>query len=136
MKTAIIGLMLGILAVGGLIATGVFMTSAYATVMNPPPDSDPVNTATASNSDDDPVTQSNTASVTQESKIKCKASVDDNDGVQVGNNVNTAANGCDNYQSASVSQANVNQDDDVQTALATACQAIAGLAATSACANS
>ena len=126
MKTAIMGLMLGMLAVGGLIAGSAFMTSAYA---------QPVNAATAANSDDDSVTQSNSAYVTQESTIKCKASVDDDDVVQVGSNTNTAANDCDNYQSASVSQGNVNVDDDVQTALATACQSIAGLAGANVCAN-
>ena len=127
-------LTLGLLAVGGLIAGGAFMTGqAFATAQEEP--SDPVNAATASNSDDDTVTQSNSAYVTQESSIKCKASVDDNDGVQVGDNVNTAANDCDNYQSASVSQANVNQDNDVQTAIATACQSIAGLAGANVCAN-
>ena len=114
------GLTLGLLAVGGLIAGGAFMTSAYA---------QPVNAATAANSDDDTVSQSNSASVYQSSNIKCKASVDDNDGVQVGDNTNTAANDCDNEQYASVSQANVNEDNDVQTALATACQSLAlGLA--------
>ena len=134
MKTVLMSLTLGLLAVGGLIAGGAFMTGqAFATVEEEP--SDPVNAATASNSDDDTVTQSNSAYVTQESSIKCKAHVDDNDGLQVGDNVNTAANDCDNYQSAEVSQANVNVDNDVQTALATACQSSAFLAAANICGN-
>ena len=95
-----------------------------------------MNAATAANSDDDTINQSNYSSVYESSKIKCKASVDDNDCVQVGdNNTNTAANDCDNYQSAYVAQANVNTNNDVQTALATACQSLAlGLDA-NVCAN-
>ena len=135
MKTVLMSLTLGLLAVGGLIAGGAFMTSAYAQALIEDPDFDPVNTATASNSDDDSVTQSNTASVTQESKIKCKASVDDNDGVQVGDNTNTAANDCDNYQEANVAQANINTDNDVQTAIAQACQSLALGLATNICGN-
>ena len=127
MKTAIMGLMLGMLAVGGLIAGSAFMTGqAYA---------QPVNAATASNSDDDSVTQSNSAEVSQSSEIKCKASVDDNDGVQTGDNTNTAANDCDNTQEATVTQANVNEDNDYQTAIATACQSSAVAAATNLCGN-
>ena len=109
-------LTLGLLAVGGLIAGGAFMTSAYA---------QPVNAATAANSDDDTVSQSNSASVYQSSEIKCKASVDDNDFVQVGDNINTAANDCDNTQTSTVSQANVNEDNDIQNARPCANQAIA-----------
>ena len=126
-------LTLGLLAVGGLIGGGAFMTSAYATLIGD--ESDPVNAATAANSDDDSVTQSNSASVTQESKIKCKASVDDDDLVQVGSNTNTAANDCDNTQTATVGQANVNTDNDVQDAAAIACQSLGLLAGTSFCAN-
>ena len=133
MKTAIFGLTLGLLAVGGLIASGVFMTHAYATTVEDP--TDPINAATASNSDDDSVTQSNSASINQEAHVKCKASVSDDDGVQVGDNTNTAANGCYSEQTAANVQTNTNTDNDVQTAIATACQSIAGLAGTNLCAN-
>lgn len=112
------GLMLGMLAVvGGLIAGGAFMTGqAYA---------QPVNAATAANSDDDEVSQSNYASTYQSSETECKASVDDNDGVQVGDNTNTAANGCYSEQTSTVSQANANVDNDIQNARPCANQAIA-----------
>jgi hypothetical protein len=121
------GLMLGMLAVGGLIAGGALMTGqAYA---------QPINAATASNSDDDTVNQSNSASVTQKAKVKCKASVSDDDGVQVGSNTNTAANACYSDQSATIGQANVNTDNDVQVASAEACQAIAGLIGANVCGN-
>ena len=126
MKTVLMGLTLGLLAVGGLIAGSAFMTSAYA---------QPVNAATASNSDDDTVDQSNYADVYQSSSIKCKASVDDEDFIQVGDSANTAANDCDNTQTSTVAQANINSDDDVQTAIATACQANAFLLGTNACGN-
>jgi hypothetical protein len=110
------GLMLGMLAIGGLLAGGALLNGqAYAQT----------NTGVAANSDDDIVFQGNSANVEQKSKTKCKASVSDDDVIQVGNNVNTAANDCDTTQTAAVSQNNVNEDNDFQAADATACQALA-----------
>jgi hypothetical protein len=102
------GLMLGMLAIGGLIAGGAMFTTGQAYAQS--------NTAAAANSDDDYVSQSNSATVYQDAKVKCKASVDDNDGVQVGSNTNTAANACWSEQSSTIGQANVNEDNDVQEA--------------------
>jgi hypothetical protein len=124
------GLMLGMLAIGGLIAGGAMFTTgqAYATPFTDPNgDLSVSNTAAAANSDDDSVTQSNSATVYQDAEVKCKASVDDNDGVQEGSNTNTAANACSSEQSSTVGQANVNEDNDVQDASALACQTLAGL---------
>ena len=120
------GLMLGMLAIVGLTAGGAFMTGAFA---------QPINAATAVNSDDDNVTQSNTASISQYSKTKCDASVDDNDFVQVGDNRNTASNDCDTTQTAANIQSNTNTDNDVQSAFAEACQSIAGLVGSNICGN-
>jgi cytoskeletal protein RodZ len=129
MKTAITGLMLGMLAVGGLIAVGALNNGqAFAQIS-------PSNTATAANAVNQPVTQSNSASISQESKTKCKASVSDDDVAQVGDNVNTAANDCDTTQTATVGQANVNTQTTTQNALALACQSLGGLA-TNFCGNS
>jgi hypothetical protein len=123
------GLMLGMLAIGGLIAGGaMFSGQAYATISAS-------NTAAAANSDNDVVSQSNSATVYQDAKVKCKASVDDNDGVQVGSNTNTAANACWSEQSSTIGQANVNEDNDVQSASATACQSIALILGANFCAN-
>jgi hypothetical protein len=134
------GLMLGMLAVGGLIAGGAFMAGqAVFATSTPDPDEltiDPSNTATAANAVNQPVTQSNTANVAQESHTYCKASVSDDDVAQVGNNTNTAANDCDTTQTATVGQANVNTQTTTQNALAIACQANALLAGTNLCANS
>ena len=118
-------LMLGMLAIGGLIAGGAFFTgnAAYAQSITV----SPVNAAAASNSDDDTVSQSNTATIKQSSKVKCKASVEDNDVAQLGANLNTAANVCGSTQTVTNTQANVNTDNDVQVATATACQALSVL---------
>lgn len=111
------GLMLGMLAVGGLLAGGAFMTEqVYA---------QPVNTGTAAISDDDEVSQSNAASIYQSPETACNASVDDSDGIQAGDSTNTAANDCDSEQTASVSQANTNEDDDVQ--IIPFCQSVVGI---------
>jgi hypothetical protein len=120
------GLMLGLLAIGGLLAGGAMFTTeqAYATILNGPLVG-ANNAAVAANSDDDTVTQVNSATIKQESETKCEAKVSDDDKIQVGDNTNVAANDCDTTQTASVAQANVNQDNDVQVAEATACQAIA-----------
>jgi hypothetical protein len=119
-------LMLGMLAIGGLIAGGAMFTAgpAYA---------QPANIAGASNSDDDDVTQSNTAYTTQKAKVKCDASVSDDDSFQLGGNTNEAANDCDVTQTSTTSQANINQDNDFQIATADACQAIAGLIGSNFC---
>jgi hypothetical protein len=93
----------------------------------------PVNAAAASNSDDDIVAQANSAIIEQDSETKCEAKVSDDDKFQVGDNVNAAANDCDTTQTATVAQANVNEDNDVQIAEATACQALAGLIAANIC---
>jgi hypothetical protein len=134
------GLMLGMLAVGGLIAGGAFMTgqAVFATPIADPEDLtvDPTNTAAAANSNNQPVTQSNTANVSQESHTYCKASVSDDDVAQVGNDTNTALNDCDTTQTATVGQANSNTQTTTQDALAIACQANALLAGTNLCANS
>jgi hypothetical protein len=128
------GLMLGMLAIGGLIAGGaMFSGQAYATAMEEDPSVS--NTAAAANSDNDVVSQSNSATVYQDAKVKCKASVDDNDGVQVGSNTNTAANACWSEQSSTIGQANVNEDNDVQSASATACQSIALILGANFCDN-
>ena len=128
------GLMLGMLAVGGLIAGGAFMTgqTVFAQALIEDPDGgltfDPSNTAAAANSNNQPVTQTNAASISQYAKTKCKASVSDDDLAQVGDNVNTAANDCDTTQSAAIGQSNDNTQTTTQNALALACQANAGLA--------
>jgi hypothetical protein len=124
------GLMLGMLAIGGLIAGGAMLNGqAYAT----PIGGGINNAAVAANSDDDTVTQVNSATIKQESETKCEAKVSDDDKIQVGDNTNVAANDCDTTQTASVAQANVNQDNDVQVADADACQAIAGLIGANIC---
>ncbi len=113
--------MLGMLAIGGLIAGGAMFTGqAYAQV-----NVSPVNAASASNSDDDVVVQSNNAEIKQDADVKCKAKVSDDDKIQVGDNTNVAANDCGAEQSATVLQTNTNEDNDVQVAEATACQALA-----------
>ena len=110
--------MLGMLAIGGLIAGGMFTAGpAYAQL----------NVAGASNTDDDTVSQSNTAYTKQSAKVKCDANVSDDDTIQLGGNLNAAANDCDVYQSSTTTQGNANIDNDVQIATADACQAIAGL---------
>ena len=110
------GLMLGMLAIGGLIAGGMFTAGpAYAQL----------NVAGASNSDDDTVSQSNTAYTKQSAKVKCDADVSDDDTIQVSSNFNAAANDCDVYQSSTTTQGNANIDNDVQIATADACQALA-----------
>ena len=117
------GLMLGMLAISGLIGGALIATpAAYAQVIIP-------NIASASNEDNDDVTQSNYASITQKSKTKCEAEAEsENDGsVQVGDNTNTAVNDCDTTQTAAAVQSNTNTDNDVQIANALACQAVAGL---------
>jgi hypothetical protein len=119
------GLILGMLAIGGLFAgSSMFLTQAYAQVSN---------SADARNSDDDFVSQSNYANVEQKADVKCKASVDDDDVVQVGDNTNTAANACGVSQSSTIGQANVNTDNDVQVASADACQAIAAIIGSNVC---
>ena len=120
--------MLGMLAIGGLIAGGAMFTGtgqAYAQS----------NTAAAANTDDDEVTQSNSATVYQDAKVKCKASVNDNDGFQIGSNTNSAGNECYSAQSSTVGQGNSNEDNDVQEASAEACQALALLLGANACGN-
>jgi len=126
------GLVLGMLAVGGLIAGGAFMTgqAVFAQV-----DFSPTNAAAAANSNNQPVTQTNAATIDQYAKTKCKASVSDDDVAQVGDNTNTAANDCDTSQSASVSQSNNNAQTTTQSALAIACQANSLLASSAFCAN-
>ncbi|MFL6510509.1 MAG: hypothetical protein ACJ700_04910 [Nitrososphaera sp.] len=134
------GLVLGMLAVGGLIAGGAFMTgqAVFATAIGEDPELtvDPTNAAAAANSNNQPVTQTNAAGIGQESHTYCKASVSDDDTAQVGDNTNTAANDCDTTQTATVGQANQNTQTTTQNALAIACQANALLAGTTLCANS
>jgi sporulation-control protein spo0M len=125
-------LMLGMLAIGGLIAGGAFFTGhAYAQSITV----NPVNAAAASNSDDDDVKQSNKATIKQSSKVKCKASVEDNDVAQLGANLNTAANVCGSTQTVTNIQANANTDNDIQLATATACQAVSLALGTNVCGN-
>jgi hypothetical protein len=116
------GLVLGMLAIGGLIAGGAMFTGQQAHAQLT---ISPVNAAAASNSDDDVVIQSNSAKVSQKGEVKCKASVDDDDFAQIGDNTNTAANACGVTQSSSIGQTNTNTDNDVQVAEATACQSLA-----------
>ena len=124
------GLMLGMLAISGLIGGALIATpAAYAQSV--------VNAATAANSDDDTVTQSNSAYVTQKSKTKCEAEAEseNDDSVQVGSNTNTAINDCDTTQTSTVTQANANIDNDVQAASAEACQSVALLLGVNVCGN-
>jgi len=116
------GLVLGMLAIGGLIAGGAMFTGqqAYAQLI----DISPVNAAVASNSDDDFVVQSNNAEVEQKADVDCEAKVSDDDKIQFGDNTNTAGNDCDVDQSSFVAQTNTNEDNDFQLADATACQAL------------
>jgi hypothetical protein len=121
------GLMLGMVAIGGLIAGGAMFTTgqAYATNGQTVPITvNPVNAAAASNSDDDVVVQANSANVKQKADVKCDAKVSDDDKIQLGDDTNTAANACGVSQSSTIGQANVNTDNDVQIAEATACQAL------------
>ena len=130
------GLVLGMLAIGGLIAGGAMFTGqqASATAIGLPSITvNPVNAAAASNSDDDTVIQSNSAKVEQKGEVECKASVEDNDFAQVGDNVNAAGNQCGVSQSSSISQSNTNTDNDVQVAEATSCQALALLVGANIC---
>ena len=132
------GLVLGMLAIGGLIAGGAMFTGqqAFATAIGLPSITvNPVNAAAASNSDDDVVIQSNSAKVSQKGEVKCKASVDDDDFAQIGDNTNTAANACGVSQSSTIGQANVNTDNDIQVAEATSCQALAGFIGVNFCDN-
>ena len=124
------GLVLGMLAIGGLIAGGAMFTgqAAYAQITV-----SPVNAAAASNSDDDVVIQSNSAKVKQKGEVECKASVEDNDFAQVGDNTNAAGNECGVSQSSSIDQDNTNEDNDVQVAEATSCQALALLVGANVC---
>ena len=117
------GLVLGMLAIGGLIAGGAMFTGqqAYAQLIG----INPVNVASASNSDDDFVVQSNTAKVEQKADADCEAKVSDDDKIQAGDNTNTAGNDCDVTQASVIGQSNTNEDNDVQIADATACQALA-----------
>jgi hypothetical protein len=134
------GLMLGMLAVGGLIAGGAFMTgqTVFATLIGEDGGLtfDPTNAAAAANSNNQPVTQTNAATIGQESHTYCKGSVSDDDVAQVGDNVNTAANNCDTTQTATVGQANSNNQTTTQDALAIACQANGLLNSTNLCGNS
>ena len=127
------GLVLGMLAIGGLIAGGAMFTGqqAYAQLIG----ISPVNAAAASNSDDDTVIQANSAKVEQKGEVDCDAKVSDDDKFQIGDNTNTAANACGVSQTSSISQSNTNTDNDVQVADATACQALAGGAAANLCDN-
>jgi hypothetical protein len=130
-------LMLGMLAIGGLIAGGAMFSTgnAYAQTLPGGITVSPVNAASATNSDDDRVDQSNKATIKQKSDTECKASVEDNDVLQALANVNTATNACDTTQTVTNTQANANTDIDLQTATATACQAIGLLTGTNACGN-
>ena len=125
------GLMLGMLAVVGLMTVSALSTGQALAQISIP------TTATAANGNNQPVSQSNSATVTQKSKTKCDASVDDNDGIQGGllvGNTNTANNDCDTTQTSSVSQSNTNSQTNEQNALAIACSSLGALAA-SVCAN-
>jgi hypothetical protein len=110
--------------------------TAYAqTIPLPLLQINPANVATASNSDDDTVVQANSAEVEQKAGVDCEAKVSDDDFAQVGDNTNTAANDCDATQTATVAQANVNEDNDIQVAEATACQAMGLVAGVNICDN-
>jgi hypothetical protein len=125
------GLVLGMLAIGGLIAGGAMFTGqqAYAQLI----DISPVNAAAASNSDDDFVVQSNVANVKQKADVDCDAKVSDDDKFQIGDNFNIAANECEAENESTVLQGNFNSDDDVQIADATSCQALALLVGANVC---
>jgi hypothetical protein len=111
------------LIAAALLTTASLFTApaAYAQLVN----ISPLNAAAASNSDDDVVVQSNTANVKQDADVDCEAKISDNDKVRVGDNANTAANACGTTQTSAVVQSNNNEDNDVQVAEATACQALA-----------
>jgi len=131
MKTVnTLGLVLGMLAISGIVAGGIFSMQAAS--------AQPSNSATASNEDNDKVYQKNSVKITQKAKIKCDADASSANvgSVQVGSNTNTAANDCDSTQTTgTIGQANVNTDNDVQVASAEACQAIAGLIGANLCGN-
>ncbi len=125
------GLVLGMLAIGGLIAGGAMFTGqqAYAQLIG----INPVNAAAATNNDNDVVVQQNTANVKQNADVDCDAKVSDNDKIQLGDNINTAGNDCDVTQASVIGQGNTNTDNDVQVADATACQALALLIGANIC---
>ena len=127
------GLVLGMLAIGGLIAGGAMFTGqqAYAQLIG----INPVNAAAASNSDDDVVVQSNNAEVEQKGEVDCEAKVSDDDKFQIGDNINAAGNECGVSQSSSIGQSNTNEDNDVQIAEATSCQALELLVGANICDN-
>ena len=130
------GLVLGMLAIGGLIAGGAMFTGqqAFATAIGGPLITvNPANVASASNSDDDFVVQSNNAEVKQKADVDCEAKVSDDDKIQAGDNTNTAGNDCDVTNASVIGQSNVNEDNDVQIADATACQALGLLAGINIC---
>jgi len=101
------GLMLGMLALGGLVAVGAIMTgqAAFAQLS-------PFNAATASNSDDDSVGQSATGIMPQIAVTTCEID-------------------CDTTQTGTITPSNTNTDNDVLSASALACQALSGTAAAS-----
>jgi hypothetical protein len=143
MTTLSIGLMLSMLAIAGLFAGGITMTPAvYAdddeesTEIDSEIENEAKADADARNEDNDVVVQSNDADVAQIADNDCEAAaaVSDDDVVGVtGANVAVAANDCDNTtnQESNIGQANVNDDRDVQTAVADAeaeaCQQLAFL---------
>jgi hypothetical protein len=108
-------LALGLLGIAGMMFVS---PSAYAQS----------NTSVANNEDNDVVIQENKAKISQEAEnnVKCEAENESGDVA-----LNVAANDCDentqsNTQSATVAQANVNEDNDVQVAESEATQTICG----------
>jgi hypothetical protein len=104
---------LGLLGIAGMMFVS---PSAYAQS----------NTSVANNEDNDVVIQENKAKISQEAEnnVKCEAENESGDVA-----LNVAANDCDentqsNTQSATVAQANVNEDNDVQVAESEATQTI------------
>jgi hypothetical protein len=110
-KTTALMLALGMLGIAGMMFAS---PSVYAQS----------NTAVANNEDNDVVLQENSAKIEQSQKVSCEAENESGDVA-----LNIAANECDENtqsQSATVAQANVNEDNDVQIAEAEAQQSVCG----------
>ena len=120
-KTTALMLALGMLGIAGMMFAS---PSVYAQNSN---------SAIAANTDDDVVVQSNEGEIKQkaDNSVKCDADSESGDV-----SFSIAANDCDENtqsttQTASIGQANVNEDNDVQTAVADAeqsvCEQLVGL---------
>ena len=121
-------LAIGAIASFGMMTNGLFAQAQLVEIENE---------AEATNEDNDDVKQENKSEIEQKSEIECEseAEVEDNDviGVTGANTAAAGGNDCDSTQSATVGQANVNTDNDVQVATAEACQQVAALVGFNVC---